>query len=94
MKNWAELTIDEQAAIVKTFCELHEARELTVREIAKKLDISKETAGMLAHLLHLYSGKPYPIKKKKKHYSHKRRSSNKGSSLFASFASPIMELYL
>ena len=84
MKNWAELTIDEQAAIVKTFCELHESREHTVREIAMGLDISKETAGLLANLLALYSGRPYTIKKKKKkRYSHRRRSSNKGSSSFA-----------
>lgn len=53
MRHFGNMTTDEHARMVKTFCELHESGEYTVREIAEKLDISREHAGMLASLLHL-----------------------------------------
>lgn len=41
MRHFGNMAADEQAYVVKTFCELHESGEYNVREIAEKLDISK-----------------------------------------------------
>jgi hypothetical protein len=73
MRHFGNMTAEEQANVVKTFCELHESGEYTVREIAEKLDISKEHAGMLSTLLHLNKGVEVWMKKQKKKVSHGRR---------------------
>jgi hypothetical protein len=74
MKNWSEMTIDEQVDIVKAFCKLHDSGDYTVRDIAEWLDISHTTAGQLATLLHYYSGYDVKVETfKKRHVSQKRR---------------------
>ena len=75
MRHFGNMTADEQAYVVKTFCELHESGEYKVREIAEKLDISKEHAGMLATLLHIDNGDEVHMKPRKRRFSYKRRRS-------------------
>ena len=75
MRNWAELTKEEQENVVKTFCKLHESRECSVYELTRRLNISRETVGWLCCLWHLYSDESNMITKKKKKRFSQRRSS-------------------
>lgn len=78
MKNWAEMSKEESARIVKTFCELHESSDYKVREIADMLDISRESAGMLATLKTIDDGLPYQNKPRKtKRFSHRKSRSKR-----------------
>jgi hypothetical protein len=75
MRDFGTMTASEQGYVVKTFCELHESGEYTVREIAEKLDISKEHAGMLCTLLHMNKGCDVHMKPRKRRISHRRKGS-------------------